>query len=427
MDSQTKQLAQSNVIVSGILLLRNNYGGKVLIAPDARGAGKNYYGFNTMNQEGVETLEALMHFLGDRYMNSNGKYGTVVNWIVGNEVNNYNDYNYLGRLGFQDYIEAYTRSFRIVDMALRSVYSNARVYISLDHLWNMLQPHGKCFTSRSTLDAFAACLQKEGDINWNLAFHPYPSPLTDANFWNDNVTNSDSTKQVTMKNLSYLSNYVSTHFRSDVRIILSEQGFTSRTNGVTNETKQAAAWAYAYYITEFNDKVDSFIMNRHVDHVAETSQGLYLGVWTNKKGNLEYANKKKQTHIGFREMYSLVLFVMDTLGLAIFTVIGIEVALATRPDAGSFLLVFVGTVTGVGGGLLRDMMSESIPYIFQKHIYATACIVGAVICVIFYRKLNISLNMSMIVGAIAVLVIRALAAQLRWNLPTIHLDEEGKS
>ena len=89
--------------------------------------------------------------------------------------------------------------------------------------------------------------------------------------------------------------------------------------------------------------------------------------------------------------------------------------------------MFVGTVTGVGGGLLRDMMSESIPYIFQKHIYATACIVGAVICVIFYRKLNISLNMSMIVGAIAVLVIRALAAQLRWNLPTIHLDEEGKS
>ena len=95
--------------------------------------------------------------------------------------------------------------------------------------------------------------------------------------------------------------------------------------------------------------------------------------------------------------------------------------------AGNFLLVFVGTITGVGGGLLRDMMSESIPYIFQKHIYATACIVGAVICVIFYRKLNISLNISMIVGAIAVLVIRALAAQLRWNLPTVHLDEEGKS
>ena len=43
---------------------------------------------------------------------------------------------------------------------------------------------------------------------------------------------------------------------------------------------------------------------------------------------IHYANKKKQTHVGFREMYSLVLFIMDTLGLAIFTVIGIEVALA---------------------------------------------------------------------------------------------------
>lgn len=142
---------------------------------------------------------------------------------------------------------------------------------------------------------------------------------------------------------------------------------------------------------------------------------------------IHYANKKKQTHVGFREMYSLVLFIMDTLGLAIFTVIGIEVALAKKPEASGFLLVFVGTVTGVGGGLLRDMMSESIPYIFQKHIYATACIVGAILCVILYRKCAVSLNVSMIAGGIAVLVIRALAAQRRWNLPVIHLDEEGKS
>lgn len=59
-------------------------------------------------------------------MNSNGKYGTIVNWIVGNEVNNYNDYNYLGKLSFNEYIDAYTRSFRVVSMALRSVYSKAR-------------------------------------------------------------------------------------------------------------------------------------------------------------------------------------------------------------------------------------------------------------------------------------------------------------
>lgn len=140
-----------------------------------------------------------------------------------------------------------------------------------------------------------------------------------------------------------------------------------------------------------------------------------------------YANKKKKTHVEFRIMYSLVLFVMDTLGLAIFTVIGIEVALTKRPQASSFLLVFVGTITGVGGGLLRDMMSESIPYIFQKHIYATACIIGAIVCVVLYRIFSVTLNLAMIGGSVAVLVIRILAAQLRWNLPVIHLDEEEKS
>lgn len=137
-----------------------------------------------------------------------------------------------------------------------------------------------------------------------------------------------------------------------------------------------------------------------------------------------FANKKKQTHVSFRMAYSFVLFTMDTLGLAIFTVVGIEVALSTKPDASGFLLVFVGTVTGVGGGLLRDIMSESIPYIFQKHIYATACIIGALICVLLYRKCNISLNMSMIVGSVSVVAIRTLAAQLHWNLPSIHLGEE---
>lgn len=293
-DAQVKQLSETNVVVSGILLLRKHGGGSALIAPEARKAQKNYYGFGTMDRTNVETLAALMHFLGERYMNSNGRYGTVVNWIVGNEVNNYNDYNYLGKLSFQEYIEAYTRSFRIVSLALRSVYSNARVYISLDHLWNMLQGHGKCFTSKATLDAFAAEIAREGAINWNLAFHPYPAPLTDPVFWDDQVTSSDSTRQVTMKNLSYLTNYVTQHFPKDVRIILSEQGFTSVSNGKTNEMMQAAAWAYAYYITEFNDKVDSFIMNRHVDHVEETKYGLYLGVWTNQKGNLEYAERKKE-------------------------------------------------------------------------------------------------------------------------------------
>ena len=299
-DRQVKKLSETGVVVSGILLLREQGAGSVLVAPNARGKGKSYYGFNTMNKEGVDTLAALISFLGERYTNTGKKNGRIVNWIVGNEVNYYDRYNYLGNLSFADYVEAYARSFRVVSTALHSVCKNARVYISLDHCWNILQPDGKSYTSKRVLDQFAAVLKNEGDIVWNLAFHPYPAPLTDPAFWDDNVSNSDSTKTVTMKNIGYLTDYLNRNFRKDVRVILSEQGFTSKVGGKTQEKKQAAAFAYAYYITEFNSKIDSFIMNRHVDHVEETRQGLNLGLWTNKSGQLEYASKKKAIYDVFK-------------------------------------------------------------------------------------------------------------------------------
>lgn len=300
LDAQVKKLTEMGVVVSGILLLQESGGGSQLVAPAARGAGKAFYGFNTMTKSGVNTLAALMHFMGERYMSSGKTHGRIVNWIVGNEVNNYGVYNYLGPLSFTEYAQAYARSFRVVSTALRSVYSRARVYISLDHCWNILQPGGRSYTSKNMLDAFAVALKTEGDINWNLAFHPYPSPLTDPVFWDDKVTNDDTTQTVTMKNIGYLTSYLKNNFRKDVRVILSEQGFTSKIKKTTNEKLQAAAFAYAYYITEFNDKIDSFIMNRHVDNVVETKQGLNLGLWNNKKGYTEYASDKKVIYDVFK-------------------------------------------------------------------------------------------------------------------------------
>ena len=67
----------------------------------------------------------------------------------------------------------------------------------------------------------------------------------------------------------------------------------------------------------------------------------------------------------------------------------------------TFLLVFVGTITGVGGGLLRDMMAGVPPYIFVKHIYACASIVGAIVCVYTYRWFGVVF--SLIFGSAAVM------------------------
>ena len=122
-----------------------------------------------------------------------------------------------------------------------------------------------------------------------------------------------------------------------------------------------------------------------------------------------------------RETYDKVMLVMDSVGLGIFTVVGVNTGIAHGYMDYMFLLVFLGTITGVGGGLLRDIMAGVPPYILVKHIYACASIVGAVVCVLLYRHYGTVISM---VGASAVVcLIRYLAAHYRWNLPKLKREE----
>ena len=118
-----------------------------------------------------------------------------------------------------------------------------------------------------------------------------------------------------------------------------------------------------------------------------------------------------QTH----RLYEEIIRFMDSLGLAIFTVMGISTAHSAGSEDNMFLLVFVGVITGVGGGLIRDMMAGNTPYIFVKHIYACASLVGALVCTWTWQPLG--KMYAMIAGAVTVLVIRILAAHFKWSLP----------
>lgn len=138
-----------------------------------------------------------------------------------------------------------------------------------------------------------------------------------------------------------------------------------------------------------------------------------------------YLHRKIDCHPEITKIYNLALFAMDTLGLSVFTVIGIEVAVERYPEAGGFLLVFVGVITGVGGGVIRDMMAGTVPFILQKHIYATACIIGSLLCVFINHVLGADLQSAMIAGALSVIIIRIMAAWLHWDLPIIHFDDSG--
>lgn len=114
--------------------------------------------------------------------------------------------------------------------------------------------------------------------------------------------------------------------------------------------------------------------------------------------------------------YNKIMLIFDTIGLGIFTVTGMNTAKNAGYDQ-TFLLIFVGVITGVGGGLLRDIMAQEKPYILTKHIYACASVLGAVVCVC----LNVILDdlASMAAGLFVVVLVRIFATHYRWNLPKI--------
>ena len=106
---------------------------------------------------------------------------------------------------------------------------------------------------------------------------------------------------------------------------------------------------------------------------------------------------------------------MDTIGLAVFTVAGISTSMAYAPTPNLFLSVFVGTLTGVGGGVLRDIMAGHTPMIFRTWFYASASIIGGICTVFLWRRIG-NVN-AMFIGSILIIFLRAMAIRYHWKLP----------
>lgn len=138
-------------------------------------------------------------------------------------------------------------------------------------------------------------------------------------------------------------------------------------------------------------------------------------------------------------LYEKMMLVMDSLGLGIFTVVGVHAAYAAVYEPSLYLLIFVGVITGVGGGMLRDVLAGDPPYIFRKHFYACASIIGAFVYVTVWT-IGVKLTggaggtnlhpvsfvtgvgeqiqyAAMAAGTLTVFVLRMLAAHFEWSLP----------
>jgi len=111
-----------------------------------------------------------------------------------------------------------------------------------------------------------------------------------------------------------------------------------------------------------------------------------------------------------------MLMVLDAGGLALFAVAGTEKALDYRIHP--FMAALLGTITGVGGGTIRDIFLAQVPRVLQSDIYATAALAGAVVLIVA-RKIGASSMAAAFAGGGACFVLRAVAATLNWNLPRI--------
>jgi len=310
MDRQIKALSDRGVIVSLILL---NYESgdpelrRLLLHPGySTNCPNRLSAFNTVTDEGRAWFAASMEFLGDRWSRPDSRFGRVWNWIVGNEVNSHWFWSNLGRVTMEQFADDHLRTVRLTHTSIRKASAHARVYLSLEHHWNLRYPggdEGQAFPARPFLDYFNERAKADGDFDWHIAFHPYPENLFEPRAWNDKSATPDwrTTPRITFKNLEQISGYLAQpallHQGRPRRVILSEQGFHTP-KGEDGERIQAAAYCYAWKQVERLDGIDSFILHRHVDHAHEG--GLLLGLWSNKTGSVADPDRKKPIYEVFR-------------------------------------------------------------------------------------------------------------------------------
>jgi uncharacterized membrane protein YeiH len=110
-------------------------------------------------------------------------------------------------------------------------------------------------------------------------------------------------------------------------------------------------------------------------------------------------------------------FIFDTLGISFFTILGVEkaMALGVRPE----IAAIMGMFSAVMGGVIRDTLTNEVPVIFKKEIYATACLTGAVCYLLLDQFTPLDRNYALSIAVALIILIRILAVRFRLSLPKL--------
>jgi uncharacterized membrane protein YeiH len=120
---------------------------------------------------------------------------------------------------------------------------------------------------------------------------------------------------------------------------------------------------------------------------------------------------------------SKTMFLFDTIGISVFTLLGLEKGLAF--DLHPIIALIMGMISAVFGGVLRDVLTNNVPLIFEKEIYASACLAGGIIYLIL-NYFTVDQNINFIISASVVVTIRVVVVKFKLELPKIKDDIFGK-
>lgn len=115
---------------------------------------------------------------------------------------------------------------------------------------------------------------------------------------------------------------------------------------------------------------------------------------------------------------------MDALGLALFAISGAQIA--ERAGMPGIVSVIMGTLTGVAGGMIRDVLTAQIPMVIRRgQIYATAATAGIIVYLVLRSTLGLDAGIAALAGMVVIAALRISSIAWNWTLPVFSLDEPG--
>jgi len=241
-------------------------------------------GFNVRTEEGLDYFCAFIEFIAERYSREDQKYGCCLSFSVGNEVTSQYIWANAGEMSCEEYMLEYTGTLRLVWLLASKHYANFRIFTSFDQYFagrHVPEEPKRYYGMKECIDNIAGHCKRDGDFPWNVGFHPYPENLSFPDFYHDREPNwTFETRRITFKNIEVMPAYLAQKhllYKGEPRrIILTEQGFNTRTDEPFTELEAAHGYCLAYLKIRNIPTIDYFTHHAYVDNPGEF--GLNLGI-----------------------------------------------------------------------------------------------------------------------------------------------------